>query len=259
MKKAFILTLWCICLSASAQQIEIFEPALLEVEYNKRMVRDTLNRENDFLSEALRLRIGKKTSMFYSPGDLWYDSLSCNQQLKTQVFLQYSRSKGKLPSPGGSFRERIYKNYPKGKVSVFNHFDLSHWTYSEEWEKPQWELMDSTKLVLNLPCQLAISHYRGRIWYAWFTIDIPISEGPWKLCGLPGLILEAHDEKSDYLYTATRILQDNIPDVGIYNYSEYDWLITDRIRYLKTWYKANNTNMGAKVAQMYNLDLKAAK
>ena len=106
MKKAFILTLWCICLSASAQQIEIFEPALLEVEYNKRMVRDTLNRENDFLSEALRLRIGKKTSMFYSPKELWYDSLSCNQELKMQVFLQYSRSNGKLSPPAGFFKEK---------------------------------------------------------------------------------------------------------------------------------------------------------
>lgn len=259
-RKAFIISLLSFfCMTTQAQQIEIFEPAIMEVEYNKKMVRDTLNRENDFISEAVRLRIGKKTSMFYSPKELWYDSLSCNQELKTQVFLQYSRSKGKLSAPAGFYKERVYKNHPAGKITVFNRFDLAHWTYSEDWEKPQWELMDSTKLVLNLPCQLAISHYRGRTWYAWFTIDIPISEGPWKLCGLSGLILEAHDEKSDYHYTATRILQDNIPDVGIYNYSEYDWLITDRIRYLKTWYKANNTNMGAKVSQMYNLDLKAAK
>ena len=246
-------------MTTQAQQIEIFEPAMMEVEYNKKMVRDTLNRENDFISEAIRLRIGKKTSMFYSPKELWYDSLSCNQELKTQVFLQYSRSKGKLSAPAGFYKERVYKNHPVGKITVFNRFDLCHWTYTEDWEKPQWELTDSTKTVLNLPCQLAISQYRGRTWYAWFTIDIPISEGPWKLCGLPGLILEAHDEKSDYHYTATGIIQDNIPDVGIYNYSEYDWLITDRIRYLKTWYKANNTNMGAKVSQMYNLDLKAAK
>ena len=124
MKKAFILTLWCICLSVSAQHIEIFEPALLEVEYNKRMVRDTLDRENDYISDAVRLRIGKETSMFYSPKELWYDSLSCNQELKTQVFLQYSRSKGKLSAPAGFYKERVYKNHPVGKITVFNRFDL---------------------------------------------------------------------------------------------------------------------------------------
>lgn len=239
------------------QEIKILEPTILEVEYNRQMVRDTLERKSDFMTDIVRLRIGKETSMFYAPGDLWYDSLSCNQKLKTQLFLQYSRSNGKLPSPGGLYRKRIYKNYPEGKVTVFNHFDLAHWTYTEDWGKPKWELLDSTKTILNLPCQLAVTSYRGRVWYAWFTLDIPISDGPWKLCGLPGLILEAYDEKEDYLYTTMGIYQDHIPDVGIYNYSEYDWLKTDRIRYLKTWYKAINTNMGAKVSQMYNLNFKA--
>ena len=177
-RNAFIISLLSFfCMTTQAQQIEIFEPAMMEVEYNKKMVRDTLNRENDFISEAVRLRIGKKTSMFYSPKELWYDSLSCNQELKTQVFLQYSRSKGKLSAPAGFYKERVYKNHPVGKITVFNRFDLCHWTYTEDWEKPQWELTDSTKTVLNLPCQLAISQYRGRTWYAWFTIDIPISEG----------------------------------------------------------------------------------
>ena len=106
-------------MTTQAQQIEIFEPAMMEVEYNKKMVRDTLNRENDFISEAVRLRIGKKTSMFYSPKELWYDSLSCNQELKTQVFLQYSRSKGKLSAPAGFYKERVYKNHPVGKITVF--------------------------------------------------------------------------------------------------------------------------------------------
>ena len=138
-------------------------------------------------------------------------------------------------------------------VSVFNHFDLAHWTYTEYWEIPQWELKKSTKDILNYNCQLAISKYRGRTWYAWFTFDIPISEGPWKLCGLPGLILEAYDEKKDYHYIATGLSKSNIPDVGIYNYSEYDWFKTERIRYLKTWYKALKTNMGAKVAQTFNI------
>lgn len=236
-----------------SQQIILFEPSILEIEYNKRMITDTLNREKKYQTDYLRLRIGKNISMFYSPKDLWYDSLSCNKKMKLQVFMEYSKSNGKIKSPGGVFKERIYKNYPKGLVSVFNHFDLAHWTYTEYWEIPQWELQNLTKKILNYPCQLAISKYRGRIWYAWFTFDIPISEGPWKLCGLPGLILEAYDEKKDYHYIATGLSKSNIPDVGIYNYSEYDWFKTDRIRYLKTWYKALNTNMGAKVTQTFNI------
>ena len=59
-RKAFIISLLTFfCITTKAQQIEIFEPSMMEVEYNKKMVRDTLNRENDFISEAVRLRIGK--------------------------------------------------------------------------------------------------------------------------------------------------------------------------------------------------------
>ena len=33
-------------------------------------------------------------------------------------------------------------------------------------------------------------------------MDIPVSDGPWKLGGLPGLILEAYDKGHQYTFTA---------------------------------------------------------
>jgi GLPGLI family protein len=60
----------------------------------------------------------------------------------------------------------------------------------------QWSILDDSKIIGDLLCQKAIGNYRGRTYTAWFTLKIPISDGPWKLCGLPGLILEAADEKN---------------------------------------------------------------
>jgi len=39
----------------------------------------------------------------------------------------------------------------------------------------------------------------------WFTSEIPVSIGPWKLYGLPGLILEATSENKKYTYIVTEI------------------------------------------------------
>lgn len=251
-KHILFFILYIVAPALYAQRVEIIEPTLLECEYYKRAVTDTLDRENDFKAGYARLRIGKNTSMFYYTKRLHWDSLSLAPN-SIEIFLEDSRKTGGkgLSSP---FKEYIYKNFPENKVTVFNHFALMHWTYEEEWEKPQWELKDSTKVILEYPCQLAVSHYRGRTWYAWFTLDIPISEGPWKLCGLPGLILEAFDKDKDYNFTATGLSNSKeIQPVGIYDFSEFKWAKTTRQKYNEIRYKELHTDPTERMSIMYGL------
>ncbi|WP_303208930.1 GLPGLI family protein [Bacteroides oleiciplenus] len=254
MKVKYILFFICSVIThiLYAQKVEIIEPAVLECEYYKRVVTDTLDRKNDYKAEPAKLRIGKNSSMFYSPRELRWDSLGTDKRNQAMMFIEYSRKTGGK-SLRGVFNEYVYKNFPENKVTVFNHFALMDWTYEEEWEKPQWELKDSTKVILEYPCQLAISHYRGRVWYAWFTFDIPISEGPWKLCGLPGLILEAYDKNKDYSFIATDLVNKGIHPVGIYDFRGDDWAKTTRKKYLETRYKELHTDPTERMSTMYGL------
>lgn len=64
------------------------------------------------------------------------------------------------------------------------------------------QVNDSTSSILGYNCQLAKAHFKGRTWYAWYAEDIPISEGPWKLYGLPGLILRAYDSQQQFYLNA---------------------------------------------------------
>jgi GLPGLI family protein len=57
----------------------------------------------------------------------------------------------------------------------------------------EWQITKTQKTIAGYKCQLAQSYYKGRYWNVWFTNEIPVSDGPWKLRGLPGLVLEAID------------------------------------------------------------------
>lgn len=63
-----------------------------------------------------------------------------------------------------------------------------------------WKITSEKKKIGGYECIKATADFAGRKWEAWFTQKIPISLGPWKLGGLPGLILEARDSKLDFIY-----------------------------------------------------------
>ena len=59
---------------------------------------------------------------------------------------------------------------------------------------PQWTIYDDEIQLLGYTAKKATTTFRGRNYTAYFTLDIPINDGPWKLFGLPGLILEAETD-----------------------------------------------------------------
>lgn len=75
----------------------------------------------------------------------------------------------------------------------------------EELGRMAWRIEPETKQIGQFLCQKATCSFRGRDYIAWFTPEIPVSYGPWKLNGLPGLILEVNDLKNEVIFTATEV------------------------------------------------------
>lgn len=55
----------------------------------------------------------------------------------------------------------------------------------------KWKIsQDEAKEIGGFACEKAVATFRGRTYEAWFSPDVPVSSGPFKFFGLPGLILE---------------------------------------------------------------------
>ncbi len=114
---------------------------------------------------------------------------------------QFVRDAMNTPFNDGGFSSVVYKDRAQNEMIVtdvilaINNIDI----YYEDSIAPQnWQILGDTTTILGYQCQKAICDYRGRHFIAWFTTEIPISEGPYKFWGLPGLITRLHDSEKHY-------------------------------------------------------------
>lgn len=222
-----------------AQKEQPIEPAVLEVYYTLVMQKDTVRKSNPD-KDNMVLRIGQNTSQFMSYHTFYYDSIwnaPSGRKKAEELTLNAFRTRDYSQKPGvRTTHNYIYKNYPQGKSIITSKRFIICFSYEENFLPQRWEMSDSTKHILNYSCKLAICHFRGRVWHAWFTESIPYSDGPWKLSGLPGLILEAYDKNKHYHYLATAIFDKNLVQVTFYNFYEKEFIPTDRITFLRAEY-----------------------
>ncbi len=88
------------------------------------------------------------------------------------------------------------------KTFLNNRFYLQ----KEKITKIPWEIDSKSKgTILGYKCKKATGLFRGRVYTVWFTTEIPVKFGPWKLNGLPGLILEVKDTLNQVTFTVEKI------------------------------------------------------
>ncbi|MDL2257347.1 GLPGLI family protein, partial [Bacteroidales bacterium OttesenSCG-928-I14] len=84
-----------------------------------------------------------------------------------------------------------------------------NYIYEEELPIFNWVIFNETQSILSYDCQKATTSFRGRDYIAWFAPAIPISNGPWKFGGLPGLILKLCDTKEEFVFECNGLEQLN--------------------------------------------------
>ncbi len=97
------------------------------------------------------------------------------------------------------------KDSIQSQVSLFRDGKQKTYIVEEKIKKTDWSIIQEFKTISGFKAQKAEGLFRGRKYIAWFTSEIPIKYGPWKLNGLPGLILNVSDDKNEVMFYAKSI------------------------------------------------------
>lgn len=190
MKKMITLTvMFLVAIAATAQENVVVKYAVGN-NYGKEMV----------------LIANSQRSLYYNTMSQYVDS--CNSTPEGKAKLREIQLKAwRVEQPDGTVtydgrklglapEKHIYlyvdKNAKDSELTVYDYKADELFRYTEPMDEIQWVIEeDSTRYILGHECTKAVSNYHGRMWQVWFTTEIPVQDGPWKLQGLPGLILQA--------------------------------------------------------------------
>lgn len=159
------------------------------------------------------LSISNGRSKYYS---VWQERFEqyVDSMERTHPDIDIISIRGSKGCPQEGFLYIIFKNYPKaGTLTYIEKKGNLDYLYEETLPAPEWQLVDGDTTILSYPCQKAVSHFRGRVWTAWYAPELPYDNGPWKLGGLPGLILKAEEQDGIFSFTATGIEKTGASDL----------------------------------------------
>ena len=256
MSKLIFICFFIILATSTYAQSEktsfLLDTALIKVGYDRQVVRDTLNPLN-VKNDYLTLQAGKNASAFYSAEYRVEDSLIIFSD--TEKFLLLNKDEERRKRRARLEKEVIFRRHDIDQTWSHLRFDLTDWILYESLEKPNWVITDETDIILGFPCIKATTNFRGREWIAFFTPDIPVQEGPWKLYGLPGLILKAYDSKRHYFYEAKDI---NSKSPGLVEYVNYSdrLVLKDRIKSLKLRNEAKKKDIRQIMTHAFGIKIK---
>mgnify|MGYP005852416495 CR=1 FL=1 len=171
--------LLCLCISKTAAQTP-----------------QTASKKGGALYYYLVFNAEKESKLIFAPEDrfvLYFD------QQRSYSFAKASNRTDSLG--GGNTIERIggflawYKDFATGElIEVLEAEGFGKNVVADKIVNIQWSINhDKRKKIADLDCIQAEGRFRGRDYRVWYAQSVPLPLGPWKLQGLPGLILEGEE------------------------------------------------------------------
>ena len=257
-----ILVLLCVTLGANAKKEREYPRAKIKVGYNyyNKFLRGgdgVVEKNTPFI-----LLANQEQSKFYCPSTEYRDSLlstpsgrAKERQMFDAAAAAYVQNRDRSAMDGVVYHSRLYvtKDFAKSVSTTYDQAGMGECGYYDEpFSEIDWVIVeDSTKTILDYQCVMATTDYHGRKWTIWFTPEIPLTDGPWKFCGLPGLIMEASEPSGQHCFTVTGIETSSQSIFPVFN-TEYEKIDRKDMLRAARHYRENSNAM-FKAATGYEL------
>ena len=256
------LLLLCTTIEIYARKPRNYPQSHIKVGYN---YYNKFLRGNDGVVEKntpFILLANQEQSKFYCPSTEYRDSLlstpsgrAKERQMFDAAVAAYVQNRDRSAMDGVVYHSRLYvlKYFDKSVSTTYDESGMSECGYYDEpFSEIDWVVAeDSTQTILDYQCVMATTDYHGRKWTVWFTPEIPIQDGPWKFCGLPGLIMEASEPSGQHRFTVTGIETSSQPIFPVFNTDYQKMDRVDMLRALRHY--RENSNAMFKAATGYEL------
>ena len=184
-----------VVLAASASAQEVIDTAQFVAVYDYEC--RTLNDEDAPVTDRMQVVVQVGRTVTKSMPFSAYMKTNESAEEEDVIMAEHQEAVMHMPT--------VWTCYPLGKTTVRD------WIFPHEFEGSEptpdiaWTLTDDTLTVSGYLCQQATATFRGVEWRVWYTEEIPSSAGPWRLRGLPGLIVRAENDAHTFCLAGLRM------------------------------------------------------
>ena len=141
----------------------------------------------------LRMQVGKR---YVKQMDMHLHYIAMDWLIKEESSNIDSLTKQSGNGPTNIFVDMIYDRKDRVMNVVCGDYinGDAGMSYQQALPTIEWKLQPEQQTISGYECYTAMGEYGGRTWNVWYAPEIPINVGPWKLSGLPGLIIKATND-----------------------------------------------------------------
>ncbi len=200
-----IICLWAACFGLGAQSLQAQNKDEGVVTYERVQYWTKIYARMTYLNQEEKDRM----KLTWGSDDEWKLKMKLNFSPRASLYT-YESEQGQTDDGTYSWRQDdflIQRNFEQSRMTEIHEMLGKTYILEDSLAAPEWKILNQIKEVNGYLCMRAVSEdtTKKQKITAWFAQDIPVSAGPERYFGLPGLIMELDINEGDVVITATQL------------------------------------------------------